>query len=141
MPDLNTTWSCGYHIFYGILHWNYTRSFSYNFFVKLSLYNNVTLNFIVYVLQIQGSQVPSRPGPILSWRLFSSLLLNHSRRVVVSYKRKYVPKYWLTALSSLPIAVDLGRKATKQTKTNIHVHKKCRQQEIKDIFNFLLDIE
>ena len=40
----------------------------------------------------------SRPGPILSWRLimkyflrsFSSLPLNHSRRVVVSYKRKYV---------------------------------------------------
>ena len=40
----------------------------------------------------------SRPGPIFSWRLimklflrsFSSLLLIHSRRVVVSYKRKYV---------------------------------------------------
>ena len=40
------------------------------------------------------------PGPILSWRLivkwflrsFSSLPLIHSRRVVVSYKRKYVHK-------------------------------------------------
>ena len=40
----------------------------------------------------------SRSGPILSWRLimkwflrsFSSLPLIHSRRVVVSYKRKYV---------------------------------------------------
>ena len=39
-----------------------------------------------------------RSGPILSWRLimklflrsFSSLPLIHSRRVVVSYKRKYV---------------------------------------------------
>ena len=58
-------------------------------------------------------------------RSFSSLLLNHSRRVVVSNKRKYVhevlvsclfklevmlsvtsesmcTKYWLTACSSLP---------------------------------------
>ena len=49
-------------------------------------------------LQIQGSQVRSRSGPILSWRLimksflrsFSSLPLIYSRRVVVSYKRKYV---------------------------------------------------
>ena len=49
-------------------------------------------------LHIQGSRVRSRSGPILSWRLimkwflrsFSSLPLIHSRRVVVSYKRKYV---------------------------------------------------
>ena len=49
-------------------------------------------------LQIQGSPVRSRSGPILSWRLImkwflrscSYLLLIHSRRVVVSYKRKYV---------------------------------------------------
>ena len=49
-------------------------------------------------LQIQGSRVRSRSGPILSWRLimkwflqsFSSLPLIHSRRVIVSYKRKYV---------------------------------------------------
>ena len=51
--------------------------------------------------------------------------LIHSRRVVVSYKRKYVhellvnrlfkpaqEKVWL---GELTIAVDLGRKATKQT--------------------------
>ena len=50
------------------------------------------------LLQIQGSRVRSRSGPILSWRLimkwflrsFSSLPLIHSRRVVVSYKRKYL---------------------------------------------------
>ena len=49
-------------------------------------------------LQIQGSRVRSRSGPILLWRLtmkwflrsFSSLPLIHSRRVVVSYKRKYL---------------------------------------------------
>ena len=49
-------------------------------------------------LQIQGSRVRSRSGPILSWTLimkwflrsFSSLPLIHSRRVVVSYKQKYV---------------------------------------------------
>ena len=49
-------------------------------------------------LQIQGSRVRSQSGPILSWSLimkwflrsFSSLPLIHSRRVVVSYKRKYV---------------------------------------------------
>ena len=62
---------------------------------------------------------------------FSSLPLNHSRRVVVSYKRKYVHKVlvnclfklaqekeWLGELTPPPpmtIAVDLGRKATKQT--------------------------
>ena len=92
-------------------------------------------------LQIQGSRVRSRPGPILSWRLimksflrsFSSLPLIYSRRVIVSYKRKYVhkllvnrlfkpaqEKVWLSELT-VPqwpycIAVDLGRKATKQTK-------------------------
>ena len=40
------------------------------------------------------ADVQSRPGPMLSWRLimkyflrsFSSIPLNHSRRVVVSYK-------------------------------------------------------
>ena len=90
-------------------------------------------------LQIQGSRVRSRSGPILSWRLimkwflrsFSSLPLIHSRRVVVSYKRKYVheilvnrlfkpaqEKVWLLRWTDRPamtIAVDLGRKANKQT--------------------------
>ena len=45
----------------------------------------------------KGPRVRSRLDPILSWRLimeqflrsFSSLPLNHSRMVVVSYKRKY----------------------------------------------------
>ena len=56
---------------------------------------------------------------------FSSLPLNHSRRVVVSYERKYVYKVLVNCtlklaqkkvwLSELTIAVDLGRKATKQT--------------------------
>ena len=63
-------------------------------------------------------------------RSFSSLPLNHSRRVVVSYKRKYVnevlvnclfklakEKVWLGELTApaMTIAVDLGGKATKQT--------------------------
>ena len=60
-------------------------------------------------------------------RSFSSLPLIHSRRVVVSYKRKYVhellvnrlfkpaqEKLWLGELTAMTIAVDLGRKATKQ---------------------------
>ena len=77
--------------------------------------------------------------PILLWRLimkwflqsFSSLVLDHSRRVVVSYKLKYVHEVLVNRLFKLAqeksvvrwpdrpamtIAVDLGRKATKQTK-------------------------
>ena len=65
-------------------------------------------------------------------RSFSSLPLNHSWRVVVSYKRKYVHELLVICLFKLAqeksvvrwtdrpamtIAVDLGRKATKQTKT------------------------
>ena len=60
---------------------------------------------------------------------FSSLLLNHLRRVVVSYKRKYVHKVLVNCLFKLAkekvwsgtdppamtIAVDFGRKATKNT--------------------------
>ena len=89
-------------------------------------------------LQIQGSRVRSLSGPILSWRLimkwflrsYSSLPLIHSRRVVVSYKRKYVHELlvnrlfkpaqeksvarWTVRLA-MTIAVDLGRKATKPT--------------------------
>ena len=60
---------------------------------------------------------------------FSSLPLNHSRRVVVSYKRKYVHKILVNSLlkhaqeksvvrkldrPAMTIAIDLGRKATKQ---------------------------
>ena len=67
-------------------------------------------------------------------RSFSSLPLIHSRRVVVSYKRKYVHELlvnrlfkpaqenvWLgeTDRPAMTIAVDLGRKATKQTKSNL----------------------
>ena len=59
-------------------------------------------------------------------RSFSSLLLNHSRRVVVSYKQKYVHKVLVNCLfklvqekvwlGELTVAVDLGRKATKKKK-------------------------
>ena len=67
---------------------------------------------------------------------FSSLPLNHSSRVVVSYKRKYVhevlvnclfklaqEKVWLGELTvpAMTIAVDLGRKATKQTNKQMSV--------------------
>ena len=63
---------------------------------------------------------------------FSSLPLNHSRRVVVSYKRKYVHEvlvnclFWLTDRPAMTIAVDFGRKATnKQTKTIKMLTKKA----------------
>ena len=73
------------------------------------------------------------PGPVLyfrgDWflRSFSSVPLNHSRRVVVSYKRKYVHEVLVTRLFKLArkksvvkwldhpamtLAVDFGRKAT-----------------------------
>ena len=63
-------------------------------------------------------------------RSFSSLPLIYSRRVVVSYKRKYVHELLVNRLfkpaqeksvvrrtdrPAMTIAVDLGRKATKQT--------------------------
>ena len=57
-------------------------------------------------------------------RSFSSLPLNHSRRVVVSYKRKYMHKVLVacpgksvvrrTYRPAMTIAVDFGHKATKQ---------------------------
>ena len=70
-------------------------------------------------------------------RSFSSLPLNHSRRIVVSYKRKYVrevlvnrllqlaqEKVWLGNRPAMTIAIDLGCKATKQTnKTTIRENK------------------
>ena len=67
-------------------------------------------------------------------RSFSSLRLNHSRRIVVSYKRKYVHEVLvdclfklaqeksvvrLTDRPAMTIAIDLGCKATKQTKTKL----------------------
>ena len=68
-------------------------------------------------------------------RSFSSLPLNHSRRVDVSYKRKYVhevlvnrlfklaqEKVWLDELTVMTIAVDLARKATQQT-NKLHRHR------------------
>ena len=53
-----------------------------------------------------ASSIPVRSGPILSWRLimkwflqsFSSLSLIYSRRVVVSYKRKYVHELLVNGL-------------------------------------------
>ena len=66
-------------------------------------------------------------------RSFSSLPLIYSRRVVVSYRRKYVhkllvnglfkpaqEKVWLSELA-MTIAVDMGR---KETKTNKQKHSK-----------------
>ena len=92
-------------------------------------------------LQIQGSEVRSRSGPILSWRLimkwflrsFSSIPLIHSRRVVASYKRKYVHELLVNRLlksaqeksvvmwtdrPAMTIAVYLGRKATNKQTNN-----------------------
>ena len=65
-------------------------------------------------------------------RSFSSLPLIYSRRVVVSYKRKYVHELLVNRLfkpaqenvwlGAMTIAVDLGRKATKQTnKQTFHI--------------------
>ena len=64
----------------------------------------------------------------------SSIPLIHSRRVAVSYKRNYVPellvnrlfkpaqeKVWLDGLTVMTIAVDLGRKANKQTNSQAGV--------------------
>ena len=55
-------------------------------------------------------------------RSCSSLLLIHSRKVAVSYKRKYVHELLVNCLfkpahdrPTMTIAVDSGRKATKQT--------------------------
>ena len=63
-------------------------------------------------------------------RSFSTLPLNNARRIVVSYKQKYVHKILVNCLFKLArgksvvkktdcpamtIAVDLGRKTTKQT--------------------------
>ena len=74
----------------------------------LSAEGNLWLQMRVW-LQIQGLWVWSRPGPILSWKLimiifprpFSSLPLIYSRRVVVSYKRKYVHKVLVNHLFKL----------------------------------------
>ena len=74
------------------------------------------------------------PGPVPyfrgDWlRSLSSLPLNHSRRIVVSYKRKYVHELLVNCLlthaqeksvlrwtdrPAMTIGVDLGHKATKQ---------------------------
>ena len=82
------------------------------------------------------------PGPVpyfrgdyeIILRAFSSLPHNHSRRIVVSYKRRYVHEVLVNCLFKLAqeksvvrwtdrpamtIAVDLGCKATKQTKQTI----------------------
>ena len=58
---------------------------------------------------VPGVANRSRPCPILLWRLimksflrsFSSFPLNHSRNVVVSYKRKYVHKVLVNRLFKL----------------------------------------
>ena len=61
---------------------------------------NVSGNRCESDCRYRGREYETLPGPILSCRLimkqflrsFSSLPLNYSRRVVVSYKRKYVHK-------------------------------------------------
>ena len=87
-------------------------------------------------LQIQGLRVWSQPCPILSCRLWNNFYdhsppfyMNHSRRIVVSYKQKVHQAQvnclfklaqeksvvrW-TDRPAMTIAVDLGRKATKHT--------------------------
>ena len=60
-------------------------------------------------LQIQGSRVWSQPWPILLWRLImkqlllssSFLPLNHSKRFIVSYKRKYLHNLLVNRLFKL----------------------------------------
>ena len=81
-----------------------------------------------------ASSIPARLHTFMEidLRSFSSLPLNHLRRVVVSYKRMYVHEVLVncffkpaqeksvfrwTDRPAMTIAVDLGRKATKQTKT------------------------
>ena len=56
------------------------------------------------------------PSPIffvgIEYEIISTAILlssTDSRRVVVSYKQKYVQEYWLTALSSLPQAKVCAR--------------------------------
>ena len=67
------------------------------------------LNHISSDCRSNGRQFDPGLGPILPWRLimkqflrsFSSLLLNHSRRFVVSYKRKYVHEVLVNCLFKL----------------------------------------
>ena len=75
----------------------------------LSAVGNVSGYRCVSDCRSRGCKFEPRPGPILSWRLimklflrsFSSLQLNHSRRVVVSYKRKYVHEVLVNRLFKL----------------------------------------
>ena len=77
-------------------------------------------------------------------RSFSSLPLIYSRRVVVSYKRKYVHELLVNGLfkhvqeksvvrstdsPTMTIAVDLGRKATKTNKQNGKVEQQLEQRQ------------
>ena len=95
---------------------------------------------ICTLVSVCGSDCRSRggefdPGPVPYFHgdslstVIPSLRLKHSRRIVVSYKRKYVHEVLvnrlfkltqekivvrLTDRPAITIAVDLGRKATKK---------------------------
>ena len=77
-------------------------------------------------IPVVASSIPARSHTFVEidheifLRSFSSLPLVHSRRVVVSYKRKYVHELLVIRLfkpdrTAMTIAVDLGRKATNPT--------------------------
>ena len=95
-------------------------------------------------LQIQESRVRSRHGPILSWRLimnsflqsFFSLMLNHSRRVVVSYKRKYMHKVLVKRLFKLAQAKNVDR-WTGRPAMNIAVYWNVKQPTHQPTTNLL----
>ena len=106
-------------------------------FEKFSLEITITYTFIITGprswLHIQGSRVRSRPGTILSWRLIMKFLLPSAesfmkgccqlqakvcaRLLVICLFKLAQEKsvIWWTDRPAMTIAVDLGRKATKQT--------------------------
>ena len=98
--------------------------------------SNVSGNRCESDCRSRGRQFNPSPVPYFRedrfWNNFSSLPLNHLRRIVVSYKLKYVHEELVNCLVKLAqeksvvrwtdrptmtIAVDLGRKATKPKET------------------------
>ena len=67
------------------------QSFFYNLVRPRSAVGNVSGYICVRVSDCRSRGHEFDPGPVSYFlRLFFSLLLNHSRRIVVSYKQKYV---------------------------------------------------
>ena len=108
-----------------------------------SAVGNVSGNRCESDCRSRGRELNLGPVPYFLWdrlwiiRSFSSLLLNNSRRIVVSYKRKYVHEVLVNCLfklaqeksvvrwtdrPSMTIAVDLGRK-TKNKQKKLHTTK------------------